>query len=166
MPALAEDRYVYLWADGIYLDAGAEEERRVMLTVIGVNTDGEKDLLAIEDAFGESAKSWNALFESLRDRGLKNVAMLVADGAQGVWKAFSAVFPRAKQQRCWIHKMRNIEDKLREQTSILLASPSASHRSNADRSLLVWKRRNRSFWRPHYECRLLLRHLPKRLPPD
>jgi transposase-like protein len=109
-----EDRYVYLWADGIYLDAGAEEERRVMLTVIGVDTDGEKDLLAIEDAFGESAESWNAVFESLRDRGLKNVAMLIADGAQGIWKAFSAAFPRAKQQRCWIHKMRNVEDKLPE----------------------------------------------------
>jgi transposase-like protein len=40
--------------------------------------------------------------------------MLVADGAQGIWKAFSAAFPRAKQQRCWVHKMRNVEDKLPE----------------------------------------------------
>jgi putative transposase len=108
------DKYVYLWADGVYLDAGAEDERRVMLVVIGVDTEGEKELLAIEDAFGESAESWTALLESLRDRGLKNVALLVADGAQGIWKAFSAVFPRAKQQRCWLHKMRNVEDKLPE----------------------------------------------------
>jgi putative transposase len=108
------DKYVYLWADGVYLDAGAEQERRVMLVVIGVDTDGEKDLLAIEDAFGESAESWKALFENLRERGLKNVALLVADGAQGIWKAFSAVFPRAKEQRCWLHKMRNVEDKVPE----------------------------------------------------
>lgn len=108
------DEYVYLWADGVYLDAGAEDERRVMLAVIGVNIKGDKDLLALEDAFGESAESWTVVFESLRDRGLKNVAMLVADGAQGIWKAFSAVFPRAKQQRCWLHKMRNVEDKLPE----------------------------------------------------
>jgi transposase-like protein len=108
------DEYVYLWADGVYLDAGAEDERRVMLAVIGVNVNGDKDLLALEDAFGESAESWTVVFESLRDRGLKNVAMLVADGAQGIWKAFSAVFPRAKHQRCWIHKMRNVEDKLPE----------------------------------------------------
>lgn len=108
------DKYVYLWADGVYLDAGAEQERRVMLVVIGVDTDGEKDLLAIEDAFGESAESWRALFESLRERGLKNVALLVADGAQGIWKAFSAVFPRAQEQRCWLHKMRNVEDKVPE----------------------------------------------------
>lgn len=108
------DEYVYLWADGVYLDAGAEDERRVMLAVIGVNTAGEKDLLALEDAFGESAESWTLVFESLRERGLKNVALLVADGAQGIWKGFSAVFSRAKQQRCWLHKMRNIEDKLPE----------------------------------------------------
>jgi len=86
----------------------------VMLVVIGVDTEGEKDLLAIEDAFGESAESWKALFENLRERGLKNVALLVADGAQGIWKAFSAVFPRAKEQRCWLHKMRNVEDKVPE----------------------------------------------------
>ena len=85
-----------------------------MLAVIGVNIAGDKDLLALEDAFGESAESWVVVFEGLRDRGLKNVAMLVADGAQGIWKAFSAVFPRAKQQRCWLHKMRNVEDKLPE----------------------------------------------------
>jgi putative transposase len=65
--AIADD-YVYLWADGIYLAAGAEDEKRVMLTVIGVDTNGDKDLLALEDAFGESIESWTALFESLRDR--------------------------------------------------------------------------------------------------
>jgi len=108
------DEYVYLWADGVYLDAGAEEERRVMLVVIGVDTKGDKALLAIEDAFGESYESWMAVFENLKARGLHDVAMLVADGAQGIWKAFSAVYPRAKQQRCWLHKMRNVLDKLPE----------------------------------------------------
>lgn len=134
------DTYVYLWADGVYLDAGAEQERRVMLVVIGVDTEGEKDLLAIEDAFGESAESWTALFESLRERGLKHVALLAADGAQGIWKAFSAVFPRAKQQRCWIHKMRNIEDKLPEKHRArtherLSEAMMAQTRSQAERLL-------------------------------
>lgn len=108
------DEYVYIWADGVYLGAGAEDERRVMLTVVGVGTSGLKDLLAMEDAFGESVESWTALFESLRDRGLRHIALLVADGAQGIWKAFSDVFPRVKQQRCWIHKMKNVEDKVPE----------------------------------------------------
>ena len=132
------DEYVYIWADGVYLDAGAEDERRVMLAVIGVDVKGDKDLLALEDAFGESAESWTGVFESLRDRGLKNLAMLIADGAQGIWKAFSAVFPRAKQQRCWLHKMRNIEDKLPEKhrSTIhprLLEIMHAESRSQAER---------------------------------
>ncbi len=112
--AVHPDDYVYLSADGVYLDAGAENERRVIMAIIGVNTNGDKELLALEDAFGESAESWSVVFEGLRERGLKSVAMLVADGAQGIWKAFTAVFPRAKQQRCWLHKMRNVEDKLPE----------------------------------------------------
>ena len=51
--------------------------------------------IALEDAFGESTESWTTLFEGLRERGLKNVAMLVADGAQGIWKAdyyFASLF--------------------------------------------------------------------------
>ena len=44
--AAVADVYVYLWADGVYLDAGAEDERRVMLAIIGVNTNGDKDLLS------------------------------------------------------------------------------------------------------------------------
>ncbi|HEY9084923.1 MAG TPA: IS256 family transposase [Candidatus Tyrphobacter sp.] len=134
------DKYVYLWADGVYLHAGAEQERRVMLVVIGVDIEGEKELLAIEDAFGESAESWAALFEGLRERGLKNVALLVADGAQGVWKAFSAVFPRAKQQRCWLHKILNVEDKVPEKHretihARLCEAMMAESRSEAERLL-------------------------------
>jgi putative transposase len=106
------NEFVYLWADGVYLGTGPEDERRVMLVVIGVDRKGDKALLAIEDAFAESEESWAQVFESLKKRGLKDVALLVADGAQGIWAAFSKAYPRAKQQRCWLHKMRNVLDKL------------------------------------------------------
>jgi len=108
------NEFVYLWADGVYLGAGPSDERRVMLVVMGVDLNGDKALLAIDDAFAESEESWTAVFESLRDRGLKNVALLVADGAAGIWSAFGKAYPRAKQQRCWIHKMRNVLDKVPE----------------------------------------------------
>jgi len=108
------NEFVYLWADGVYLGAGPNDERRVMLVVMGVDLNGDKALLAIDDAFAESEESWTAVFESLRDRGLKNVALLVADGAAGIWSAFGKAYPRAKQQRCWIHKMRNVLDKVSE----------------------------------------------------
>lgn len=78
------DEYVYLWADGVYVDAGTENERRVMLVVIGVDIRGEKDLLAIEDAFGESLESSTTVLESLQSRGLGKVVMLAADGALGI----------------------------------------------------------------------------------
>ena len=136
---------MYLWADGVYLDAGAEDERRVMLAVIGgADIAGDKDLLALEDAFGESAESWVVVFEGLRDRGLKNVAMLVADGAQGIWKAFSAVFPRAKQQRCWLHKMRNCRGQAAGE-----APPDDSHAPLEDHAC----RNPRASRTPHREAR-------------
>jgi len=73
---------------------------------------GGKALLAIDDAFTESERSWTTVFESLRKRGLKDVALLVADGAAGIWSAFGKAYPRAKQQR--LHKIRNVLDKVPE----------------------------------------------------
>jgi len=108
------NEYVYLWADGVYLGAGPSDERRVMLVVIGVDVNGDKALLAIEDSFVESELSWTVVFESLRNRGLSDVAMLVADGAAGIWAAFGKTYPAAKQQRCWLHKIRNVMDKVPE----------------------------------------------------
>ena len=109
-----DNEFVYLWADGVYLGAGPADERRVMLVVMGVDINGDKALLAIDDAFAESEESWTAVFESLRKRGLKDVALLIADGAAGIWAAFGKAYPRARQQRCWIHKMRNVLDKVPE----------------------------------------------------
>ena len=85
-----------------------------MLTVIGVDTNGDKALLALEDAMSESAESWSAVFEDLRRRGVHDVAMLVADDAGGIWSAFEKTSPNAERQRCWIHKLRNVLDKVSE----------------------------------------------------
>lgn len=108
------NEFIYVWADGVYLGAGPSDERRVMLVVMGVNLNGHKEILAIDDAFAESEESWTRVFESLRKRGLTDVAMLVADGAAGIWSAFGKAYPHAKQQRCWLHKMRNVLDKVPE----------------------------------------------------
>jgi len=96
------NQFVYLWADGVYLGAGSNDERRVMLVVMGVDLNGDKALLAIDDAFAESEESWAGVFESLRERGLKDVALLVADCAAGIWSALSKAYPRAKQQRLYV----------------------------------------------------------------
>ena len=79
--------FVYLWADGIYLGAGPEDERRVMLTVIGVDTNGNKALLALADAMSESAESWSAVFEDLHPRGVHDVAITLFRKRIGVISA-------------------------------------------------------------------------------
>jgi transposase-like protein len=129
--------FVYLWADGIYLGAGPQDDRRVMLTVIGVDTNGDKALLAMEDAMSESAESWSTVFTCLQKRGLRDIAMLVADGAGGVWSALEKTYPDAKQQRCWLHKMRNVLDKVPERLhdttqEALRAMMNAKNRRDAE----------------------------------
>lgn len=67
-------RYLYLWVDGIYLDAGREEEPPIrsgaLLTVVGLNEQGEKELLAMVAGYRESTESWAGVRRDLRERGL------------------------------------------------------------------------------------------------
>jgi len=103
---------VYLWADGIYINA-READRRCVLVLIGCDAHGRKHFLAIEEGFRESTEGWKALLLGLRDRGLtKPPELAVGDGAMGFWAALSEVYPQTEQQRCWVHKTVNVLDKL------------------------------------------------------
>jgi transposase-like protein len=107
--ALGKDRWVYLWADGIYSGLRAEDEKLCLLVVIGVNERGQKHLLAIEDGVRESAESWRAVLRDLQARGLKIPPKLaVGDGALGFWAALAEFFPETRDQRCWFHKTGNV----------------------------------------------------------
>jgi len=103
--------FVYLWADGIYVNVRAEE-RRCILVVVGCDVHGRKHFLAIEDGFRESAASWKAVLLSLKDRGLDAAKLAVGDGALGFWAALAEVYPTTREQRCWVHKTVNVLDKL------------------------------------------------------
>jgi transposase-like protein len=110
--AIAE-RYVYLFADGLYLKAGIEREHSVMLVVIGVTAEGRKDLLAMRLGYRESAESWAEVLRDLRDRGMSEAPLLgIGDGALGFWAALAEVYPTTKHQRCWNHRRLNVIDKL------------------------------------------------------
>lgn len=111
---LDDREYAYLWADGIHLGAGPDDERRVLLTIIAADADGRKHLLALGDAMSESEQSWTELFENLKERGLRVPKLLIADGANGLWAAAIKAFADTAQQRCWLHKIRNILDKVPE----------------------------------------------------
>ena len=106
---LDKDRWVYLWADGIYSGLRGESDRLCVLVVIGVNERGQKRFLAIEDGVRESKHSWRDLLHQLKERGLSVPPKLaVGDGALGFWAALSEVFPTTTAQRCWVHKMVNV----------------------------------------------------------
>ena len=105
---LADD-WEYLWVDGIHSGLRGEEGRLCALVVIGVNANGEKHFLAIEDGVGESTQSWREVLLGLKDRGLKKPPKLaVGDRALGFWAALSAVYPETRGQRCWMHKSGNV----------------------------------------------------------
>lgn len=107
--SLGKERWVYLWADGIYSGLRAEDERLCALVVIGVNERGQKHFLAIEDGVRESKQSWRELLLCLKKRGLTIPPRLaVGDGALGFWAAIEEVYPQTRPQRCWVHKLANV----------------------------------------------------------
>jgi putative transposase len=106
---LGKDRWVYVWADGIYSGLRAEDERLCALVVIGVNERGQKRFLAIEDGVRESKQSWMDLLRDLKQRGLVLAPKLaVGDGALGFWAALEDIYPDTRRQRCWVHKTANV----------------------------------------------------------
>lgn len=106
--SLGEDTWVYLWADGIYSGLKNEEAKLCALVVIGVNEQGEKHFLAIEDGVRESTQSWREVLLSLKRRGLHSPKLAVGDGALGFWAACDEIYPKTKHQRCWMHKTGNV----------------------------------------------------------
>ena len=109
---LSQKRYVYWWADGIYAQIRMDD-RLCLLVIIGVTEQGHKELVAVSDGYRESSASWEELLVSLRQRGLTHSPKLSAgDGALGFWNALSKVYPDSRHQRCWVHKMANILNKL------------------------------------------------------
>jgi transposase-like protein len=111
--SLEGQRFVYIWADGIYSNIRLDDERQCLLVVIGALADGRKQLLAVHDGFRESELSWKELLEDLKRRGLKLPPKLaVGDGGLGFWAALRKVYPATREQRCWVHRTVNVLDKL------------------------------------------------------
>jgi putative transposase len=110
---LSMRRYVYIWADGIHLEARLEDEKQCILVIIGTTPEGRKELVGFTDGARESAHDWRDLLLDLKRRGL-DVApeLMIADGALGFWKAAGEVWPKAREQRCWVHKSANVLNKL------------------------------------------------------
>ncbi len=110
--SLADRDYVYIWVDGIHVNVRLEEDRLCLLVMIGARPDGTKELIAIEDGYRESTESWLDLLRGLKARGMQAPALAVGDGALGFWAALGEVWPQAREQRDWVHRLANVLDKL------------------------------------------------------
>ena len=110
---LSARRYVYMWADGIYLQGRLGDEKQCILVLIGATPEGRKELVGFQAGVRESAQSWRELLACLRGRGLTiGPELAIGDGALGFWKALEEIFPDTRRQRCWVHKTANVLNKL------------------------------------------------------
>jgi transposase-like protein len=109
---LSARRYVYIWADGVYLQARMEPVAECMLVIVGATPEGRKELLGFQVGVRESAQSWRELLVDIKARGLSvPPEIAVGDGAMGFWNALDEVFPGTRHQRCWVHKTANVLNK-------------------------------------------------------
>jgi putative transposase len=109
---LEELQAVYLWVDGMYVKAGLEKDKAALLVVLAALSDGRKVVLAVTPGHRESTASWAAVLRDLRDRGLRAPRLVIGDGHLGIWSAVRHVYPEAREQRCWNHRILTVLDKL------------------------------------------------------
>lgn len=113
---LTGKHYVYVWADGIYAKVRLEDDankKQCLLVLMGATADGKKELIAVLDGYRESEQSWSELLLDLKQRGLESdPSVAVGDGALGFWAALRKVFPKTREQRCWVHKTANVLNKM------------------------------------------------------
>jgi putative transposase len=113
-----KDEWAYLFLDGVNLKVRRPAGRQCvqMLVAYGVRQDGTRQLLGFLRTRGEGQAHWEALLNDLYRRGLKGdkLLLVVTDGCPGLAAAIQTVYPRAAHQRCWVHKMRNILEKVRK----------------------------------------------------
>ena len=112
---LITKKYVYIWADGVNVQVRLGEDKKVcLLVIIGATESGDKELLAVHPGFRESTESWLTVLHSLIERGMTAPKLAIGDGALGFWSAVRQCkgFENTKEQRCWVHKIANVLDKL------------------------------------------------------
>ncbi len=112
---LSEHDVVYLFLDAIYLKLRpSDEPAEGVLVAWGVTLEGQKVLLGLALGSRESYESWLSFGRDLAERGLRSPAVVIADGAPGLWKAARELWPGADEQRCTVHALRSVTAKLPE----------------------------------------------------
>ena len=157
-PNLSARRYVYIWADGIHIQARMEENAQCILVIIGATPEGKKELVGFQIGYRESTQSWRELLVDLQARGLAIAPELATgDGALGFWKALDEVFPGTRHQRCWVHKIANVLNKLpksvhKNAKADLAEIWNAPDRASAELALNVFAEKYQAKYQPAVTC--------------
>ena len=88
---------VYLWADGVYIKAGLEKEKAVILVVIAALNDGTKVVVSVSSGYRESTQSWSEVLRDLKERGMNPPRLVIADGHLGIWGSVAQRVPRSRR---------------------------------------------------------------------
>ncbi len=101
--------YPVLYIDAIHYSVRDEGVIRKLAAyvILGLNADGYKEVLTIEVGENESSKYWLSVLNGLKNRGVKDILILCADGLSGMKEAIAAAFPKTEYQRCIVHQVRN-----------------------------------------------------------
>jgi transposase-like protein len=112
-----EDKYKYLILDGLWVKVkdGNKLKEKVILFVLGITLDNKKEIVAFRLAKGETEEEVTALLNDVYRRGLegKHLKLIASDGAKGIRAAINMVYPYAKWQLCYVHKLRNLNKHIR-----------------------------------------------------
>jgi putative transposase len=155
---LAARHYVYVWADGVYLQARMEDHAECMLVLIGATPEGRKELVGFQVGIRESAQSWRELLVEVKRRGLAIAPEIaVGDGALGFWKALDEVWPGTRHQRCWVHKTANVLNKVPKSVqpgvkADLREIHSAPDRAAAEQAITVFAEKYGTKYAKAVEC--------------
>lgn len=107
---LLAEKYPFVMADAMYIKV-REEHRvvsRAFFIAIGINSNGQKEVLGFDVYDAERIDTWKDFFESLKSRGLRGIDIITSDSHQGLVEAITQCFPGASWQRCQAHFTRNI----------------------------------------------------------
>jgi putative transposase len=162
-----KDEWAYLFLDGVSLRLRrpAGRKRVQMLVAYGVRANGNRQLLGFLRSQGESQQAWEGLLEDLYRRGVTGdkLLLIVTDGCAGLAAAIQTVYPRVLHQRCWVHKMRNLLEKVRKRDyDAVKADAQAIYRAQSRRQAETAFRHFGRRWRGDYGS--MVRQLERDLP--
>src|SRR6266700_3169567 len=105
-----QEHWRILYLDGIHFSIrhGDKADSTIILTALGVDLEGHKEVVALRACAEEDKEGWACLLQDLRRRGATHIDLIVTDGHEGLLAAVTELFPATPRQRCPLHKQRNV----------------------------------------------------------